>query len=99
MIKERHVSPVLKEGLLTPIFKKGDKSNPSNYRGITVTPVILKILEHVLNERQNIILLESQSKLQKGFTAGSSSMGAALILTECINEAKNMRKPLFCRYT
>ena len=74
MIKEMHVSPVLKEGFLTPIFKKGDKSNPSNYRGITVTPVILKILEHVLNERQNTILLESQSKLQKGFTAGSSSM-------------------------
>ena len=65
MIEEKHVAPVLKEGLLTTIFKKGDKSDPSNYRGITVTPVIFKILEHILNERQNIILLETQSKLQK----------------------------------
>ena len=61
MVRQSHISPILKEGILSPIFKKGDKSNPSNYRGITVTPVILKILEHVLNERHNQILLDSQS--------------------------------------
>ncbi|MCW4345831.1 MAG: reverse transcriptase family protein [Candidatus Thiodiazotropha endolucinida] len=77
------------------MHKKGDKSNPSNYRGITVTPVILKLLEHILNERQNKTFLTTQSRLQKGFTAGSSSMGAALILTECINEAKDKKETLF----
>ena len=71
MVRQSHISPILKEGILSPIFKKGDKFNPSNYKGITVTPVILKILEHVLNERHNQILLDSQSRLQKGFTAGS----------------------------
>ena len=47
------VSMVLKEGILTPIFKKGDPSNPGNYRGITVTPVLLKILEHIINARHS----------------------------------------------
>ena len=36
----------------------------------------------------------SQSRLQKGFTPGRSSIDAALILSECIAEAKNERKPL-----
>ena len=54
MTKERHVSPVLKKGLLSPIFKRGDKSNHSNDWGITVTTVKLKILEHVLNESRTL---------------------------------------------
>ncbi|MEW8547407.1 MAG: reverse transcriptase domain-containing protein, partial [Candidatus Thiodiazotropha sp.] len=51
-------------------------------------------VEHILNKRHNARLGESQSHLQKGFTAGSSSIDAALILSECIAEAKNMDKPL-----
>ena len=31
------VSRVLKEGILTPIFKKGDPSNPENYLRIEIT--------------------------------------------------------------
>ena len=95
IISSQNISSVLKEGLLTTTYKKGDRSNPVNYRGITVTPVILKILEHILSERHNKSLHKTQSKLQKGFTAGSSSMVAALILSECIYEAKNTKSTLF----
>ena len=84
IIMTKSISVVLKEGILTPIFKKGDHSNPSNYSGITVTPVYLKILEHIINTRHNLIFQESQSRLQKGFTAGCSSLNAALIHSECI---------------
>ena len=52
----KQVPSVLKQGLVTPIFKKGDRSNPANYRGITVTTVLLKVIEHVLNIRHNAIL-------------------------------------------
>ncbi|MEW8547096.1 MAG: hypothetical protein AB2693_26575, partial [Candidatus Thiodiazotropha sp.] len=69
----KRVPPVLKSGQITPIFKKGEKTNPANYRGITVTSIILKVVEHILNKRHNARLGESQSHLQKGFTAGSSS--------------------------
>ncbi len=94
IIKEKRISPVLKEGLLTPIFKKGEATNPSNYRGITVTSVILKVLEHVMNKRHNVILEKTQSRLQKGFTVGQSSMNAALILSETISESRNAKKPV-----
>ena len=89
------VSVVLKEGILTPIFKKGDPSNPGNYRGITVTPVLLKILEHILNARHSQILMNTQSRLQKGFTPGCSSLNAAFILSECILESAMNKQDLF----
>ena len=89
------VSVVLKEGILTPIFKKGDPSNTGNYRGITVTPVLLKILEHILNARHSQILMNTQSRLQKGFTPGCSSLNAAFILSECILKSAMNKQDLF----
>ena len=95
LISTKRVSAVLKEGTLTPIFKKGDTCDPGNYRGITVTPVLLKILEHVLNARHNEIFLSTQSRLQRGFTEGCSSINAAVILSECILESSSNKQDLW----
>ena len=94
LLKTKKVSSILKEGIITPIYKKGDSGNPGNYRGITVTPVILKVLEHILNRRHNEILNPSQSRLQRGFTTGCSSLNAAVIVSECIQESKNTKQNL-----
>jgi hypothetical protein len=41
--REGHIPDLLKTGLLTPIFKnKGSKLHVTNYRGITVTPVVIQ---------------------------------------------------------
>ena len=37
IIVSKSISVLFKEGILTPIFKKGDPNNQGNYRGITVT--------------------------------------------------------------
>ena len=95
LISVKKVSAVLKEGTLTPIFKKGDTCDPGNYRGITVTPVLLKILEHILNARHNEIFLSTQSRLQRGFTEGCSSINAAVILTECVLESSNNKQDMW----
>ena len=41
---------MLKKAKVTPIFKKGNKSDPNNYRPISVLPVISSIFErHISN--------------------------------------------------
>ena len=95
IIRSRSISAVLKEGILTPFYKKGDLNYPENYRGITVTPVHLKILKRILNAGYNAIYQENQSRLQKGFTPGCSSLNAALILTECLLKDGNNKTDVY----
>ena len=75
----------LKLGVLSPVFKKkGSNLNAKTYRGITVTPILSKVLESVLRERIKPLILKNQNKLQRGFTEASSPMNCSLILEECI---------------
>ena len=41
-------APPRKEANVAPIFKKGDKHNPCNYRLISLTCIICKCMEHIL---------------------------------------------------
>ena len=90
-ISTKNVSAVLKEGILTPIFKKGDTSDPGNYRVITVTLMLLKIMEHILNARHNEFFISTQSRLQRGFTEGYFSLNA-VIFTECVLESTHNKQ-------
>jgi hypothetical protein len=49
-LQEKSLPKVWKSAVITPIFKKGDKSNPSNYRPISVVPIIAKVLESIVLE-------------------------------------------------
>ena len=33
---------------ITPVFKKGNRSSPANYRPISLTSVLCKVMEHVI---------------------------------------------------
>ena len=41
---------------LKPIFKKGKKTDPSNYRSISLLPSISKIIERVIRDQTNAFL-------------------------------------------
>ena len=59
---------------ITPVFKKGNRSTPANYRPISLTSVLCKVMEHIIFHRimmfftsQNILNL-----LQHGFRPNNS---------------------------
>ena len=66
IFRQGKVPETLKVGLLTPIFKnKGLKSQVTNNRGITVLPVISKIVETIIKERIQKQVIETQNRKQK----------------------------------
>ena len=38
-----------KEAFITPLFKKGDRSKPANYRPVSLTSICCKLLEHMIH--------------------------------------------------
>ena len=91
-----HIPPAMKKGYVVPIPKKGKDSRlTNNYRGISITPIIGKVLEHVIQQRLRLQTQHQQNELQKGFTKGSSSNNAVLVVSETIAEARDLKKELF----
>ena len=78
--KEYFESEVIPEDMkiqsITPIFKKGDKSDPGNYRPISLTSHRIKIFERVISKKL-VCRLECNSILsnkQHGFRKGRSCL-------------------------
>jgi hypothetical protein len=63
-------------------FDVGSKNDAVNYRGITVLPVISKIVEAVIRDRIQPLIHNMQNPTQRGFTKGSSPMNAAIPVEE-----------------
>ena len=70
----------LKRAAIVPIFKSGDKSNPGNYRPISLTSCISKVFECIIRI-QVLAFLERKSLLnntQNGFRSGRTCLSALL---------------------
>ena len=78
----------MKHALVTPIYKKGDREDPCNYRPISKTPALSKIFEKVLRKQMNEYLEENQllSETQFGFRARFSTTDALFHATETIRK-------------
>ncbi len=63
-----------KTATVTPIFKKGTKGDPGNYRPVSLTSVPCKILESIIKDKIMDHLLENNliSESQHGFMPGRS---------------------------
>ena len=69
---------------LKPIFKKGKKTDPSNYRLISLLPVISKIIEKVVHDQTNAFLSDENIlyNYQSGFRANHSTNLCLSFLTD-----------------
>lgn len=96
MLELNHIPEILKTGTMVPIPKKGkDPLLQNNYRGITLTSIIVKVLEHILLGRDEDTVLKQQNRLQIGFTRGTSPAWGSLMFTETLSEAKDCKLPTF----
>ena len=48
---EELVPPKWREGLIVNLFKKGNREDPGNYRGITLLSVVGKVFCKIVNDR------------------------------------------------
>ena len=70
------IPPNLKEQFITPIYKKGNKTDPANYRPISLTSHVIKIFERVIRSRLVEYLEDNNliSHTQHGFRKGRSCL-------------------------
>ncbi|XP_060561750.1 uncharacterized protein LOC132721460 [Ruditapes philippinarum] len=80
-----------KQANVVPIFKKGDRSKPENYRPVSLTVVVSTILEHIVVS-QIMNHLDSQSILhenQHGFRSKRSCESQLLMTNDDIAKSLN----------
>lgn len=84
-LQERSVPSIWKKAKISAIYKKGDKSSAGNYRPVSLTSIISKVMERIL--RDHITKHMDTNKLftnqQYGFRTGRST---ALQLLNVLNE-------------
>lgn len=80
----------LKEAIVKPIFKKGEKDKPGNYRPISLLPVFGKLFEKIINSRL-VAFINQTSQFdnnQFGFLSKSSTESA--VLQTCLEINKKL---------
>jgi hypothetical protein len=93
-LSEGKVPPEWKRANITPIFKKGSKGSPGNYRPVSLTCVLCKVMESLL--RNAIVEHLAKHNLirdsQHGFISGRSCLANLLeylgVLTKLMDSGK-----------
>ena len=65
-----------RDALVTPLFKKGSRNDPGNYRPVSLTCILGKVLEKIVKEKVSSHLSEYKiiTESQHGFTKGRSCL-------------------------
>ena len=83
---------------ITPLHKKGSWSDPSNYRGITVSDNVSKLFNKILDNRLTVYFDKHNiiCKEQIGFKSGNRTSDHMFVLKTLINKyVRNASKPLY----
>ena len=76
---------------VTPVFKKGSRSDPTCYNTVAVLPILSRVFEKLLIPQLRRHIDPHISKEQFGFMKGSSTSDAGVLLASSITTAINQR--------
>lgn len=87
-------------GIIAPIYKKGDPNNAENYRGITLINILAKIYSQILLNRLTkwSTLNETLNKNQFGFQKGKSIIDCIFILRAIVTKVLSTGGKLYCAF-
>ena len=71
-----------------PLHKKGSKTDPKNYRPVSLLPLVSKVIEKVIHNQTEIFLNKNKIlyKYQSGFRKSFSTNSCLTLLTDKINK-------------
>ena len=88
VLNTSEIIPDWVKGTIVPIHKKGAKSDPTNYRGITLMSCLSKLFLNIIQNRLSKFTLENNifHKAQLGFLKGNRTSDAHVILHNLISK-------------
>ncbi|MCU7801369.1 MAG: reverse transcriptase family protein, partial [gamma proteobacterium symbiont of Lucinoma myriamae] len=98
LVYDKNMFPKLwNVGILVPIFKKGSKHDPNNYRGISIISCLGKLFNKILNTRLQTFCENNNllSSLQIGFRPHSRTSDHIFALKSLIDIQKSKNQKLF----
>ena len=93
-INQGKLPNIWKDANVSPAFKKGDKSEPSNYRPISLTCALCKVLEHIVASSlsRHFTDLNILYELQHGFRERMSCETQLIMLVHELSKNMQMGK-------
>ncbi|CAG4966040.1 unnamed protein product [Parnassius apollo] len=94
---DKGVLPYLwKTALVTPVYKKGNKLDPANYRPISLTSVVCKVMEKIIVKHMRQFLKKQQTigKQQHGFCPHRSTISSLMSCLSSWVNSQNDREPI-----
>ena len=84
----------LKRGLIVPMFKKGDRNDPNNYRGVCLLSMGRRIVARIVSTRltkwaEDMQLLDDD---QSGFRSGRSTADATQVMMRLQEDGIDLKK-------
>jgi exonuclease III len=86
------------KAIITPIFKKGDKSDCKNYRGISLLSVPGKVFTKVLQRRMKSCVERALAEEQAGFRPGRGTTDQIFTIRQITEKYLEHNKPCYFNF-